>query len=257
MSGSNSENSVRARLEAVDQLTDQDRLVEIACTDESPRVRLVAISKVDDDQRLLRVVNHAQELDVRLVAVERIGSQPLLADILKDRKNLQLVGMCLSRLTDRAVIESIAQDSNASPVARRMAVEHFADESYLAEASAATERKRDEDIDAFLRAYGGGLRGVRAIGRFKRSEKALRALGSIARRGGEAGGMAVEYLCNALGSSNPKLARIATEELVVLRDPDTVACLVRTLDDPRLNAPVRTVLGRIDTAEARAALGQG
>jgi hypothetical protein len=110
-------------------------------------------------------------------------------------------------------------------------------------------------VDAFVEAYGGGLRGVRAIGRFKRSEKALKALGTIARKGGETGGLAVEYLCSALASANPKLVDCAQEELAVLRDPDLVDCIIRSLDNENLRRPVREVLGRIDTPEARAAVG--
>jgi hypothetical protein len=97
---------------------------------------------------------------------------------------------------------------------------------------------------------------VRAIGRFRRSEKALRALGTIARKGGETGGLAVEYLCAALGSPNSKLRECATQELSVLKDPELVDCLIRALDKPDLREPIRTVLEQIDTPEARAALGE-
>jgi hypothetical protein len=73
---------------------------------------------------------------------------------------------------------------------------------------------------------------------------------------GENRGLAVEYLCRALGSTNPALRRCATEELASLEDPELVAHLVRALDDPKLCAPIREVLERIDTPEARAALGR-
>ena len=99
------------------------------------------------------------------------------------------------------------------------------------------------------------MRGVRAIGRFKRSPKALKALGTIALKGGDTGGLAVEYLTNALGSANPKIAKVAADELASLTDPEMVETLVRSLDDPKLGQPIREVLARIDTPEARAALG--
>jgi hypothetical protein len=141
-----------------------------------------------------------------------------------------------------------------------MAVEYFADESYLSEASEASEkepeRKTQEAVTAFVEVYGGGLRGVRAIGRFKRSEKALRALGTIARQGGETGGLAVEYLCSALASANPKLVDCASGELQALRDPDLVDCIIRSLDKPDLREPIHGVLHKIDTPEARAALSE-
>ena len=185
-------------------------------------------------------------------------SQRAVADLLKSPENVELIGMCFSKISDRRIIESIAQDPEFSAPVRRMAVEYFADESYLSEVSAKTEapeRKSDEAVEAFVEAYGGGLRGVRAIGRFRRSEKALKALGTIARKGGETGGLAVEYLCSALGSANPKLVECAAGELEHLKDPDLVDCVIRALDNPNLREPIREVLRRIDTPEARAALG--
>jgi hypothetical protein len=246
------------RLAALEKMDDPEAVVEVACTDDSPRVRLTAVSRLRDDSLLERVARNAESLDARLVAVERIFSQGVVADLLKAPENIELIGMCFSKISDRRIIESIAQDPEYSATVRRMAVEYFADESYLSEASEteeAPERKSDEAVQAFVDAYGGGLRGVRAIGRFKRSEKALKALGTIARKGGETGGLAVEYLCSALGSANPKLVECAADELAQLKDPDLVDCVIRALDNPSLREPIRGVLGRIDTPEARAALG--
>ena len=250
----------RVRLRAVEKLTDPDALVEVACTDDSQRVRLAAVARLKDDLSLEKIARDAASLDVRLMAVERIFSQGVLADLLKSPENLELIAMCFSRITDRRLIESIAKDPEYSPIVRRMAVEYFADAGYLDEvAEAATEepepRTSEERVEAFVELYGGGLRGVRAIGRFRRSEKALRALGTIARKGGETGGLAVEYLCSALASANPKLVECAAEELAYLRDPDVVDCIIRAMDDPKLREPVRKVLNLIDTPEARAALG--
>ena len=148
------------------------------------------------------------------MAVERIFSQGVIADLLKDPENLELMSVCFSRMSDRRIIESIAQDEAYGGVVRRMAVEYFADSGYLdevAEASQASEMvepSADQRVEAFVELYGGGLRGVRAIGRFRRSEKALKALGTIARQGGETGGLAIEYLCSALASANPKSGRM-------------------------------------------------
>jgi hypothetical protein len=250
----------KVRLAAVEKLDDPDMVVEVACHDDSPRVRLTAVSRLTDDLHLEKVARDAGFLDVRLVAVERIFSQGIIADLLKAPEDVELIGMCFSRITDRRIIESIAQNPEYSPTVRRMAVEYFADESYLSEATQEAkeeaERKTEEAVTAFVEAYGGGLRGVRAIGRFRRSEKALRALGTIARKGGETGGLAIEYLCSALASSNPKLVECATEELQVLKDPDLVDCIIRSLDKPDLREPIRGVLEKIDTPEARVAVSE-
>jgi len=250
----------KVRLAAVEKTTDLEVLIRVACSDESPRVRLTAVSRLDDDIHLDRVARTAEALDVRLVAVERVFSQGVVADLLKNPEHIELVGICFSKITDRRIIEAIAHDPVYSPVVRRMAVEYFADESYLSEVAEAEkakpERKSEEAVQAFVDVYGGGVRGVRAIGRFRRSEKALRALGTIARQGGETGGLAVEYLCSALGSANPKLVDCATAELEVLKDPDLVDCIIRSLDKPDLREAIRHVLVRIDTPEARAALAE-
>lgn len=249
----------KVRLKSVERMTDPELLVHIACTDDSARVRLTAVAQLRDDHTLERIAKEAQFLDVRLMAVERIFSQGVIADLLKSPENLELVAMCFSRITDRRLIESIAKDPVYSPLVRRMAVEYFADAGYLdelvVEAREEPARKSDRAVEAFVEAYGGGIRGVRAIGRFRRSEQALKALGTIARKGGETGGLAVEYLCSALGSSNPKLSGCAATELAVLKDPELVDCIIRALDNPNLREPVRDVLRKIDTAEARAALG--
>jgi len=225
----------KVRMTALGKVDDPEVLVEVACSDDSPRVRLTAVSRLTDDPHLEKVARHAESLDVRLVAVERIFSQGVVADLLKVPEDVELIGMCFSRITDRRIIESIAEDPDYSPTVRRMAVEFYADESYLAEAAEAAEaepvRKTDKAVEAFIEAYGGGLHGVRAIGRL------------------------VEYLCSALGSANPKLVECATAELVTLKDPDLVDSIIRALDNENLREPLREVLRRIDTPEARAVLG--
>lgn len=245
----------KVRLEAVHRLDDPDTLVAVAMSDDSPRVRLTAVARIDDDLRLETIAREAEHLDVRLVAVEKIFAQGVLADLLKAPENMALIGMCFSRITDRDIIQAIAEDPDYPPLVRRMAVEYYADEHYLAQAGEEEDRKSEEAVEAFIDVYGGGLRGVRAIGRFRRSEKALKALGTIARKGGETGGLAVEYLCSALASPNPKLADCAASELAALKDPDAVDCIIRALDKPDLQEPIRRVLQQIDTPEARAALG--
>jgi hypothetical protein len=235
--------------------------VDVAIQDDWPRVRLAALAKIRNDALLARIAREARELDVRIAAAERISSERLLADLIREAGNEKLMGVCFSRITDRDLITSIAEDTRYSATARKLAIEHFADEGYLAEiteaeAAEAEVRKSEAAVAALLEAHGGGLRGVRAIGRFRRSEKALRALGTIARGGGETGGLAVEYLTSALRSANPDLERCAEDELSAISNPEVVAALVRALDTPELEQPIREVLRRIDTPEARAALGE-
>ena len=262
------------RLAAVAKLTDESALAEIAAADHSARVRLAAVAKIASDVHLAEVARDGQAMDARLAAVERISSQELLANIIKTRKNFELMGACFARITDRGVLQSIAEDADYNPAARRMAVEQFADEAYLDDVAGngegnsngatrnngdgltgGADRKSDAAIDAILATYG-DVRVVRALGRFRGSEKALRGLGTIARRGDEVGGLAVEYLCRALKSANSRLRGCAVEELAALRDPDLVSVIVRGLDTPELTQPLREVLRSIGTHQALAALGE-
>jgi uncharacterized DUF497 family protein len=251
---------LRAQLDKVENLKDDDALVEVACTADAPQVRLIAASRVNDDEHLMRIVYQAKDLDVRLIAAERISSEALLADIIKGRENLELIGVCFSRITDKDIMEKLAHDTSVNPIARRMAVEYFADESYLADATELAEKARDvrkspDAVQALVNAHGGGIAGVRAIGRFRRSEKALKALGTIAAMGGEEGELAIEYLCQGLASPNPSVSACAADELANLKNPDLVSHLVRSLDKPDLREPIRELFKRIDTPDARAALG--
>jgi len=250
----------KVRLRAIDDLTDKSMLVEVACTDDSSRVRMAAVTRLDEDDLLAEIAKDASEIDVRIAAVERISSERLLADIIKARKNYELMGACFARITNTMVLQAIAEDPGYNPTARRIAVDQFADESYLEDMSEDAggekgEGPDEETVDRLLSAYG-DLRVIRAIGRFRNSKKALKALGAIARRGGEPGGLAVEYLGRALGSANPSVCEDAADQLVGLSDPEIVASLVRMLDDPKVREPIRGVLERIDTPEARQALGQ-
>ena len=133
-----------------------EQLVEVACTDESPRVRLTAVSRLTTTTTWRRVARRPQSLDVRLVAVERIFSQGVVADLLKSARKPRADRHVLFADHRRRIIESIAQDPDYSPVVRRMAVEYFADESYLAEArprreATAEERKSEEAVRGLRR----------------------------------------------------------------------------------------------------------
>jgi hypothetical protein len=249
----------RDRLEAVAAQTDQQELAKVAMSDDSPRVRKAALERITDEHLLAEVAKDAVEMDVRLAAVERIDNQELLAAIIRERKNFRLMGACFGRISDRKVLEAIAQDTAYNPAARRMAVEQFADESYLTdfdgdEPEQPEYTKKDERaVQTILNSFG-GIKVVRALGRFRGSDRALKALGSIARKGGEEGGLAVEYLVRALKSTNPKTRACASEELSGLSRPELVDVLIRSLDDTILWEPVRDILKQIDTPEARAAL---
>jgi hypothetical protein len=246
------------RLEAVWKIEDQTTLAELARTDPSPRVRKAAIERLVDQDLLVEVALEGDEIDSRIAAVEKVESQRRLAEIIKLRKNYKLMGACFARITDRDILSDIANDPGYNMTARRMAIEGFADESYLSEIAIEEPRgarpKTPEEIDALVKRHGADKL-VRALGRFRGSKAAIMALGELMRRGGEAAGAAVEYLAQALAHANPGVSQTASEQLSSIRDGELVARLIAQMDNPSLHDRILHVLGRIDHPDARQIAG--
>ncbi|MBN2226696.1 MAG: hypothetical protein JW763_04975 [candidate division Zixibacteria bacterium] len=242
------------RLQAVLQTDDQTLLAEIARTDGSPRVRHAAIDKIIAPEHLLAVALDGDHIDARIAAVEKIDSQKTLAEIVRARKNLQLMGACFSRITDREILKRIANSGEYNMSARRMAIENFADETFLSEISQNqgehAKPKTPEEIDALIKKHG-GVRLARALGKFRGSPAALLALGEITRRGGEAAQVAVEYLTQALAHAKTEIRLTAEEQLVPVRDPELIAQMVRMMEKAELHEKILAVLKRIDHPDAR------
>jgi len=246
--------SPAVRLKAVARIEDQSLLARIAKEDSSARVREAALSRVDDQHQLASIALEGEQIDARIGAVERIESQEVLAEIIKKRKNQTLMGACFARITDRAVLEGIANDPGQSLAARRMAVENFADESYLAEVapgpSDAQKTRSPEEIQALIERYG-AERLVRVFGKFRGSANAMAALGEITRIGGEAALTAIDYLAMGLRHANPQIRDCAADRLARLSDTGQISYLIRLMDNAQLHPRILEVLARIDHPEAR------
>jgi len=247
----------QVRLEALESIADETLLAEIAKTDASPRVRQAAVAKVTDQDLLMGIALDGQQIDARIAAVERIESQEKLAEIIKIRKNFQLMGACFARITDKKILEAIANDKAYNISARRMAIENFADESFLAEVtqhrvSRGTPKSRAQ-IDTLVERYG-GVRLARALGRFRGSPNAISALGDIMRHGGEAGVVALEYLVQALGHGNREVANAAQAELAGLNDGELIAHLIGMMENASLQGEILKVLRGLDHPDARQAV---
>jgi hypothetical protein len=241
------------RLKAVAKLTDQSVLAELAKTDPSPRVRKAAVERIDDQDMLMAVALDGDEIDARLAAVERIGSQEKLAEIIKVRRNYRLMAACFSQITDKAILEKIAYDTEYNMSARRMAIEGYAEESFLADLQPPTsgeQVKTPEEIDALIEKYG-GARLARALGKFRGSPSAMTALGQIMNRGGEDGKTAVDYLAQGLIHANAEVRAVAERQVMGLRDPDLIMHLFRQTDNPALTESIMAVLKKIDHPAAR------
>jgi len=241
------------RLKALDKVIDPDCLADIAMHDASPRVRLAAVARLDSQKHLMAIALDGDAIDARIAAVERIDSQDTLADIIKMRKNYQLMGACFARITDRDVLHRIANDTGYNISARRMAIENYADESYLSDVAVASGRsgaKTPEEIDALIARYG-GITLARALGKFRGSPNAIKALGNIMNRGGEAGTAALEYIAQGLVHANSAVRAAAVAELENLTETRLVVHLIRMLETSSLHAAIIEVLKKIDHPEAR------
>lgn len=242
------------RLKAIEKIDDENLLARLAMDDPSPRVRSAAVRKVGNQDLLQEIALDGKEIDARIAAVERIDDQEMLAEIIKIRKNYQLTGACFTRITDRKILEKIAHDPGYNMSARRLAIEQFADEAYLAEMkeeiSSHKKGKSQEEIDAIISKYG-SERLVHALGKFRGSVSAVKALGEVMRRGGDAAQAAVEQLTKSLLHASPEIHREAEKQLAAITDPDLIALLISMIDNKELHEKILTILQKIDHKDAK------
>ena len=243
-----------ARLKAVESLDDPRILARLAREDTSPRVRTAAVKRLTDQALLAEVALGGKEIDARLAAVERIESQEKLAEIIKIRRNLRLMGACFAKITDKKLLERIAHDPDYNMSARRMAIDNYADESFISDLEPSSrdhgEPKSPEEIATFIEKYG-AVRLARAIGKFRGSHNAILALGEIIKHSGEGAVIAIDYLAQALIHANAKVRQAAEDQLSELRQTEQVLHLIRMMDNTALHGRILEVLRRIDHPEAR------
>jgi len=242
------------RLKGIDKCSDQEILMQIAMTDSSPRVRMAAVQKVDEQALLRNIALDGEYIDARIAAVEKIESQEQLAEILKVRKNFQLMGACFARITDKKILERIANDTGYNMSARRIAIENYADESFLSEMKPApgadSPVKSKQEIGELVKKYGGD-RLVHAMSKFRGSKNAILALGEIMRQGGESALTALEQLAQSLGHASPAIKKTAGDQLATMTKGEHVSHLIRLSTQIDLHEKILAVLQRIDHPEAR------
>lgn len=252
-------NNPEVRLKAAARTTDEQILFELAANDPSPRVRMTAVSRLNDQSLLMTLALDGKQIDSRIAAVERIESQQRLAEIIRLRRNYELMAACFTRITDKKILEAIANDTSYNRSARRIAIENFADEAYLEDSleqpSTGDAAKTPEEIDQLIARYG-GVQLVRSLGKFRGSKSAMLALGEIMRRGGEPSLPAVEYLAQALIHANEEVRQAAEDQLATMKSSELIAHLMQLTDKAILHERVLAVLRRIDHPDARQITGQ-
>lgn len=264
----------QVRLKALERITDPRTLVEVACEDVSSTVRLEAVRRISNPNDLAEVVSKGKGEEARVNAVSRIHDQEILARVLLERKNVAIMKAAFEGITDAKILAKIAEDARYNIAARRIAIENFADHALLedvarnvttpgvreaalsklareggSEAAAADggepahEPLNQEHIETILERYG-AERIVEAIGKFRGSEKAIRSLGLVARKGKEGSERAIRYLEKSLEHSNPHIRVYALEELEgILPEEKRQAVIDKLLEDP--DASVREAARKV------------
>ena len=234
-----SDPGVRAR--AMDSLADEAILLRMACEDPDLEIRHRAVDRLKGNDALRRVAIEGQHLDARLKAVARIDDATTLAEIMRERKNPDLMMACFEQIKDQQVLEAIARDPAYNVTARRIAINMFADQELLAdilksvrapalrqaaaekiedpelrreaEKQARLEQKQpDKNMDRILEHYDPEVV-AEMLGAFRDSTAAVRGLGVILARGGDAGERAAELLGRFLLHAKPEIRLEAVTQL--------------------------------------------
>lgn len=242
------------RLNAVKECDDHSLLARIAESDHSADVRLAAVEKLVDQDSLYHVAREGNEIDARIAAVEKIDSQQKLADLIREKKNYRLMKACFAHITDKKILEKIAHDKEYNMAARRMAIENYADETFIGELDSGSvdtgAGKKPDEIKAMIEKYG-AVRLARALGKFRGSPNAIRSLGIIMNISDDASKLALEAIAQALGHANSEVRQAAAKQLKQLDDGDLIAHLISQMEDSRLHPKIMEVLKQIDHSEAR------
>ena len=139
-------------LQAVEKITDQKILAEIAKTDEDNfedrSIRELATEKITDQNILAEIVKTSKCYFVRKKAVEKIKmavknitDQNILAEIAKTDKNIDVRKAAIDRIYDQNILSKIARTAEYSDV-RKAAIERITEQNVVIEIA-----KTDKNID--------------------------------------------------------------------------------------------------------------
>ena len=251
------ENEDRRR--RVARLDDEPALVTAACEDADLEVRRVALDRLSSPAAIRRVALDGHYLDARLRALGRLDDPRDLLDVMRERKNYQLMLACFARITDQGLLAEIARDPRFNITARRIAVQMFSEPQLLGEvlnglaepglrdalsargaaAPAAPSVPRPEEIEARVDRLLVGYQAdvlAEALAAFRDSPGAVRAIGVLARRGGDGAPRAVEVLTRLLRHARPDIRVLAVEGLAACpsASPDGLSAAAENDPDPRV-----------------------
>ena len=129
IAGTDGDNDVRKA--AVAKLTDQAALAEVAKNIWRPDVQMAAVAKLTDQVVLAEIAKTCSNNDIRQAALGKLTDQALLAEVARNGIRAEVQMAAVAKLTDQAVIAKVAK--TCSKYAREAAVEKLIDQAVLAE----------------------------------------------------------------------------------------------------------------------------
>lgn len=118
---------------AMETITDQTMLVEIAEKVPFPPVAWDAIRRVTDEQLLISLAKDKnRDYDIRRIATEKLTNQKILSDLAQNDTNSDIRAAATANLDDPKLLASIAKNDRDDNV-RKNAVEKLTDQELLAD----------------------------------------------------------------------------------------------------------------------------
>ena len=109
---------ISVRLAAVERLTDQRVLVDVAKNDEYSSFRRAAVERLTDQRVLADVAKNDEDWHVRQDAVKRLTDQRMLGNVAKNDKDWWVRRAAMERLTDQHLLAEVAKNGHDREVCR-------------------------------------------------------------------------------------------------------------------------------------------
>ena len=129
--------ALAARIAGVNQMTNQNALAKLACTDKDSAARKAALRIISDPAGLGRVACDAKESDVRWLAINRVTDSGVLMKVARQNTGWDgyLNAAAVERLNDQTALFQLARDATNWPglwTVRNHATSKLTDQNALA-----------------------------------------------------------------------------------------------------------------------------
>lgn len=126
-----------ARIKGVKQMTNQNALAELACSDKDSAVRKAALRKLTDPVAIGRVACQAGESDIRWLAINKVTDPNVLMEVARQYHgwDYYLNEAAVEHLNDQAALAKLARDATNWPGlwgVRNLATSKLTDQAALA-----------------------------------------------------------------------------------------------------------------------------